>query len=76
MRKTLSFLLGLAMLTGIVWGGYWIISQIWGQFKSLDSRVALAAITAFTTVTISTLTVVLGKYYEPPLAGLLTLLKN
>lgn len=64
MRKTLSFLLGLAMLIGIAWGGYWIVSQIWVQFKTLDSKVALAAITAFTTVTVSTLTVVLGKYYE------------
>ncbi|WP_016955465.1 hypothetical protein [Catenovulum agarivorans] len=64
MRKVLSFLFGLAMLIGIAWGGYWIISQIWAQFKSLDSKIALAAITAFTTVTVSTLTVVLGKYYE------------
>ncbi|WKU18796.1 hypothetical protein [Advenella alkanexedens] len=64
MRKTLSFLFGLALLIGIFWGAYWLISQIWGQFKALDSRVALAAITAFTTVSVSTLTVVLGKYYE------------
>lgn len=64
MRKILSFLFGLALLIGFVWGAYWLLSQIWGQFKSLDSKVALAAITAFTTVTISTLTVVLGKYYE------------
>ncbi|WP_219863061.1 hypothetical protein [Vreelandella piezotolerans] len=64
MRKTLSFLFGLALLIGIFWGAYWLISQIWVQFKALDSRVALAAITAFTTVSVSTLTVVLGKYYE------------
>ncbi|MCP3128699.1 hypothetical protein [Shewanella sp. KJ2020] len=64
MRKALSLLFGLALLIGIVWGTYWLLSQIWGQFKSLDSTVALAAITAFTTVSVSTLTVVLGKYYE------------
>jgi len=64
MRKALSFFFGLALLIGIFWGAYWLIYQIWGQFKALDSRVALAAITAFTTVSVSTLTVVLGKYYE------------
>lgn len=41
-----------------------LISLVWAQFKSLDEKIALAAITAFTTVTISKLTVVLGKYYE------------
>ncbi len=64
MRKALSLLFGFALLIVIVWGTYWLLSQIWGQFKSLDSTVALAAITAFTTVSVSTLTVVLGKYYE------------
>ena len=64
MRKALSFLLGVALLIGFGWGAYWLLSQIWTQLKSLDSKVAIAAITAFTTVTISTLTVVLGKYYE------------
>ena len=64
MRKALSLLFGLALIIGIVWGTYWLLSEIWGQFKSLDSTVALAAITAFTTVSVSTLTVVLGKYYE------------
>ncbi|NLQ21584.1 hypothetical protein HGO26_01645 [Shewanella sp. S-1] len=64
MRKALSLMFGLALIIGMVWGTYWLLSQIWGQFKSLDSTVALAAITAFTTVSVSTLTVVLGKYYE------------
>lgn len=64
MKKTFSFLLGVAILIGIAWGAYWLIAQLWGQLKTLDSKIALAAITAFTTVTVSTLTVVLGKYYE------------
>jgi HD superfamily phosphohydrolase len=64
MKKILSFLLGIFLLIGIFWGAYWLLSEIWGQFKSLDTNVAVAALTAFTTVTVSTLTVVLGKYYE------------
>lgn len=64
MRKLFSFLLGLALIVGTAWGLYWLFSEIWGQFKALDTKVAVAAITAFTTVTVSTLTVVLGKYYE------------
>lgn len=61
MKKSLSVLFGIALLGALMWGVYWLVAEIWGQFKSLDPKLAVAALTAFTTVTVSTLTVVLRK---------------
>ena len=64
MKQFLSIILVLAILALGGWGLYWLIGEIWQQFKTLDEKIAVAAVTAFTTVSVSTLTVVLGKYYE------------
>ena len=64
MKKFLSLTLGFAFLTAIAWGIYWVIAQIWGQFRLLDPKVSVAILTAATTVIVATLTVVLGKYFE------------
>lgn len=64
MRNFFYALLGLGFLLIILMGGIFLVSQIWKELKTLDIKVVLAAITAFTTVTVSTLTVVLGKNYE------------
>ena len=64
MKKSASMVFALALLAGIGWGAYWIMVQIWGQFKLLDPKVSVAILTASTTVLVATLTVVLGKYYE------------
>lgn len=62
--KALSTVFGLVLLVFIVWGGYWIASNIWLQFKLLDPKVSVAVLTAATTLLVATLTVTLGKYYE------------
>ena len=64
MKKTASMIFGLALLAVMGWGIYWVIAQIWGQFKLLDPKVSVAILTASTTVIVATLTVVLGKYME------------
>lgn len=64
MKKAASMIIGFALLAGIGWGVYWLVTQIWGQFKNLDPKVSVAILTAATTVLVATLTVVLGKFYE------------
>lgn len=64
MKKAASMIFALVLLASTGWGIYWVVVQIWGQFKLLDPNVSLALLTASTTVLVATLTVVLGKYYE------------
>lgn len=64
MKKILSIIFAISLLSLLVWIIYWIITQVWGQFKLLDPKVSVAILAASTTVIVSTLTVVLGKYYE------------
>lgn len=64
MKKTAQSILGIFLLVVIAWGVYWLVSQIWNQFKILNPTVSVAILTAATTVLVATLTVVLGKYYE------------
>ena len=62
--KALSTIVGLVLLVLIVWGGYWVASNIWLQFKLLDPKVSVAVLAAATTLLVATLTVTIGKYYE------------
>jgi hypothetical protein len=64
MKKTATMIFGFALIGALGWVIYWIISQVWGQFKLLDPKVSVGLLTAATTVIVATLTVVLGKYIE------------
>ena len=64
MKKHISLFFGLFLLAVFGWAIYWVVGTIWGQFKQLDTKISVALLTAATTVIVSTLTVVLGKYYE------------
>ncbi len=64
MKKTATMIFGLALIAALGFGVYWIVSQIWGQFKLLDPKVSVGLLTAATTVIVATSTVVLGKYIE------------
>lgn len=64
MKKARTLTLGFAVLGLLGWAIYWVITQIWGQFKLLDPSVSVAILTAASTVLVATLTVVLGKYFE------------
>ena len=55
---------GFIFFAALIFGVYWLISSIWEQFTLLDEKIAVAALTAFSTVTVSTITIVVGKYYE------------
>ena len=63
--KEKSYLiLGLALIGGSGYGGYKLIAKIWAQLLSLDKQLSVALLTAFTTVIVATLTVMLGRYLE------------
>ena len=64
MKKIVSVLISLACLGAILVVICWVLYQVWGQFKLLTPTVSVALLTGATTVLVSTLTVVLGKYYE------------
>lgn len=64
MKKTATMIFGFALLGAIACAIYWVIAQIWGQFRLLDAKVSVAILTASTTVIVATLAVVLGKYIE------------
>ena len=64
MKKWFSIIFSLILFICLGWGGFWLISEIWIQFKSLDSKLSIGVLTASTTVFVSTLTVVLGRYLE------------
>ncbi len=64
MKKVLSIIFSLLFLIGLSFFIYWLVSGIYEQFKLLDTKVAVAILTASTTIIVSTLAVVLGKYYE------------
>jgi hypothetical protein len=64
MKNTGSIIVGFVLIAIFGWGIYWVITQIWGQFKLLEPNVSVAMLTASTTVVVATLTVVLGKYME------------
>lgn len=64
MKKTVSTIFGLIIAIAVLFGMYWLISQIWSQFTMLDPKVSISILTTATTVLVATLTVVLGKYYE------------
>ena len=64
MKKSASILIALACLGAIFAAIYWVLYQVWGQFKLLNPTISVALLTGATTVLVSTLTVVLGKYYE------------
>ena len=60
MKKAASIIFGFVLLAAISWGGYWVVSQIWGQFKLLDPKVSVAILTASTTVIFERFNVLFG----------------
>ena len=63
-REKLYLILGFALIGGSGYGGYKLIVTIWAQLLSLDKQLSVALLTAFTTVIVATLTVMLGRYLE------------
>jgi hypothetical protein len=59
-----SAALGLTLLGLIAWGAVEFIAFLWRQLAALNDNLAVAIVTAVTTVLVATLTVVLGRYFE------------
>ncbi len=64
MKKLLSSLFVLLIFGLILWGFYSFFSYVFNKLLELDSTVSAGIIAAFVTVIISTITVMLGRYYE------------
>ena len=63
-QRAVSFALGLALFMLFIWGGYRLITLFIEFFAKLDKTVAVAIVAGSVTVLTSTLTVVLGRYFE------------
>jgi len=64
MKKILPIIFPLLLICAIGFGIYWLLSNAWGQLKTIDEKLAIALLTAATTVIVSTITVVMGRYLE------------
>jgi len=64
MKKTLHVLLALLFLGVVTFSIYWLLSAVWDQLKNVDEKLAIGLVTAATTILVSTLTVVMGRYFE------------
>ena len=64
MKKILTLILGFSIIGGIGYGFYVAVAGLWELFLSLDKQLSIGLLTAFTTVFVSTLTVMLGRYFE------------
>ena len=64
MRKILTLILGFSIIGGIGYGSFMAVAGLWELFLSLDKQLSIGLLTAFTTVFVSTLTVMLGRYFE------------
>ena len=64
MKKILTLILGFSIIGGIGYGFYVAVAGLWELFLSLDKQLSIGLLPAFTTVFVSTLTVMLGRYFE------------
>ena len=64
MNKSASALIGGGLLLGFIYLVYKILSGVWGVLLGLDKQFFLGLVTAFTTIFVATLTVMLGRYFE------------
>ncbi len=64
MKNILQTIFALIFLGGLVWGFYELIALLLEYLANLNNEVATAIIAGSTTLIISVMTVVLGKYYE------------
>ena len=63
-KKLFSILFSLTILLGVFWVCFRIIKFIIHLFKTLNPNVSVAIIVASATIITSTLTIVLGRYFE------------
>ena len=54
----------LALIVGIIWGALRLIGFVWSEFTELDKTVAAAIVAGVFTVIATTITVMVGRYFE------------
>jgi len=64
LKKISSLIFGFTLIGLLGYGIYQFASFAWSQFISLDKQLAVGLLTAFTTVIVATITVMLGRYLE------------
>jgi len=64
LRNFLSTLLGLALISLIIWGVCLGVQGAWRILVGVNPQLAVAVVAAATTLIASTATVMLGRYYE------------
>jgi len=55
---------GLALFGLLCWLTIWVVRTAWHTLLGVNPQLAVAVITAVTTILVATLTVMLGRYYE------------
>lgn len=63
-KSIVTSLFSVAILVAFIATIYLLIRGVWHQFMGLDKQVAIGLLTAATTILVSTITVVLGRYLE------------
>jgi hypothetical protein len=63
-KKIFSLIFGFGLIGLLCFSIYQFVSFAWSQFISLDKQLAVGLLTAFTTVVVATITVMLGRYLE------------
>lgn len=64
MKKVFSFLLGLSLIVGLVYGLYSIVNYLIDILASLQQEVSATIIAGMVTIVVSILSITIGKYYE------------
>lgn len=62
--KKLQIFIGFSLFCLIIFVIYYVITSLWAWFSSLNSNLAVGLLTASTTVIVTTVTLVVGKYFE------------
>lgn len=60
----LVLLVVFALFAAIIWGAVYSIGLVWSEFTALDKTVAAAIVAGVFTVIATTITVMVGRYYE------------
>lgn len=63
-KKSFSLLLGFTILVSFCYGVFQVIAFFFYKVSTLNNEIATAIIVAATSILVSVITVVLGKYYE------------
>ncbi|WP_126425183.1 hypothetical protein [Brevibacillus marinus] len=64
LKKVLNLTIGIAIMGGLLYGFWQLLSFVWRTFSGLPTEYVPAIVTAVTTFLVSLITITLGKYLE------------